>query len=830
MGEVYRADDLKLEQPVALKFLPPGLDADPERLERLFGEVRMARQVSHPAVCSVWDISEADGQHFLSMEFVDGENLSSLLRRIGRLPQDKALDIARQVCAGLAAAHEKGVLHRDLKPANVMLDGQGNVRITDFGLAGLAEALTDEDVRSGTPSFMSPEQLLGREVTVRSDVYALGLLLYELFTGRRAFAGKTLAELTRKQRDEHPMEPSLVVPGLDPTIERAILACLEKEPRKRPPSALAVSAMLSGQNPLEAAIAAGDTPSPELVAAAGESGSLSPRVAWACLLATVLGAFLAPLLWHSLYLVNIVPMEKPPEVLEDRARELVARLGHGHEEGMADAHAGVGFDREYFRSERAASPRDRRWNELGTGRPAVLQFWYRWSPRPLVSLRGAGRVDWSSPPPDITGMAGTKYDFRGQLLQFYAVPPQVEATTDPPTPVDWSPLLTEAGLDPDQLEPTDPTWLPPFFVDTRAAWTGVWPDRPELSVRVEAAAYRGRAVWFRVVEPWTRPERMEAHQPTPGQQVLRYVAAGLVVLLVGVGAVLARRNLVLGRGDRRGAFRLAAGLAAAGLVVWLLDTHHVADIIGEMALISRGAGTVMLLATLVWLFYLALEPYVRRLRPTTLVSWTRLLNGGFGDAIVGRDVLIGGVWGASVVLFLSLTWRLPGWLGAFPPEPVVPHNLPGLLGLRESAAGVLTLITGDALLGLGSLLLYLILRFVLRRESLAVVGLVVLLAGLEVAASTQPLWLSLPVRLVIMGTYAFVLLRFGLLAAMAGGFVCDTLLIAPLTADLGAWFAGPTLFAVLIVAAVAVVAFRTALGGGSGLRRYLAGEAVSSRP
>src|SRR5512137_2153643 len=140
MGEVYRADDLKLEQPVALKFLPRALEGDRDRLDRLYGEVRMARQVSHPAVCRVWDVGEAEGQHFLSMEFVDGENLSSLLRRIGRFPQDKALDVARQVCAGLAAAHEKGVLHRDLKPANVMLDGQGKVRLTDFGLAGLAEA------------------------------------------------------------------------------------------------------------------------------------------------------------------------------------------------------------------------------------------------------------------------------------------------------------------------------------------------------------------------------------------------------------------------------------------------------------------------------------------------------------------------------------------------------------------------------------------------------------------------------------------------------------------------------------------------------------------
>jgi hypothetical protein len=425
-------------------------------------------------------------------------------------------------------------------------------------------------------------------------------------------------------------------------------------------------------------------------------------------------------------------------------------------------------------------------------------------------------------------MAGTAYDFRGQLLQFYAVPPQVEADGDAPPPVDWSPLFAEAHLDPGQLAPAEPTWLPPFYVDARAAWTGTWPDRPDIPIRVEAAAYQGKPVWFRVTEPWTRPERMEPYQPSPGQQVMKYLVAMLIALLVGVGAVLARRNLVLGRGDRRGAFRLGAGFAVVGLLVWLLDAHHVADILGEMSILARGAGMIVLLATLVWLFYLALEPYVRRLRPTTLVSWTRLLNGGFGDAVVGRDVLTGAVWGGAVVVLLALTHRVPGWLGLAPLEPVAHHHLESLLGLRESAAGILSLISGDALLGLGSLLLYLILRFVLRREWLAVVALVAVLTGLQVAASTEPLWLNLPVRLVIMASYAFVLLRFGLLAAIAGPFLADTLLIMPLTMRLGTWYAGPTLFAVILVSLVTVLAFRTAQGG-SGLRRYLAGE-VASHP
>ena len=135
LGVVYRADDLKLGQPVALKFLPPKFAAEKERLERFYAEVRIARQVSHPNVCRVYDVGEIEGLHYLSMEYVDGEDLASLLKRIGRLPSDKALEIARELCAGLGAAHDRGVLHRDLKPSNVMVDGRGRARITDFGLS-----------------------------------------------------------------------------------------------------------------------------------------------------------------------------------------------------------------------------------------------------------------------------------------------------------------------------------------------------------------------------------------------------------------------------------------------------------------------------------------------------------------------------------------------------------------------------------------------------------------------------------------------------------------------------------------------------------------------
>src|ERR1700690_4534323 len=221
MGEVYRADDLTLGQAVAMKFLPDEAGRDEGLLERFRNEVRIARRVSHPNVCRVYDVGEVDGHTFFTMEYVDGEDLASLIRRIGRLPGDKALDIARQLCAGLAAAHGKGVLHRDLKPANIMLDGRGQVVITDFGLAGLTDDIRGNEIRSGTPAYMSPEQLAGKEVTPRSDIYALGL--DEVFTGKRAFAEK-MAGAVHGQHT--PSRPSSVVKDLDPIVEKVILRCL----------------------------------------------------------------------------------------------------------------------------------------------------------------------------------------------------------------------------------------------------------------------------------------------------------------------------------------------------------------------------------------------------------------------------------------------------------------------------------------------------------------------------------------------------------------------------------------------------------------------------
>jgi hypothetical protein len=821
MGEVYRAEDLKLEQQVALKFLPQGLDADRSRLERLYGEVRTARQVAHPAVCSVWDIGEAEGQHFITMEYVDGENLSSLLRRIGRLPEDKAVEIAEQICAGLAAAHAKGVIHRDLKPANVMLDSQGKVRITDFGLAGLADSFHGADVRSGTPAFMAPEQLQGREVTFRSDIYSLGLVLYELFTGHRAFEGRTEAELARKQRSENPIEPSAIVPDLPGAVERTILACIQKNPVRRPASALAVAAMLRGRDPLEAAIAAGDTPSPELVAAAGESEGLRPRFAWACLALALLGSVAVMPLMAPFEAINLLPQTLPPVVLEHRASELLARLGHSAR--AADTASGLVSDDEYFLYVRQSGHRPLDWSKLATGRPAVVQYWYRQSPRPLATDSASGRVWWDMPPIDVSDMAAVTLDLQGRLLRFYSVPPQTE-TPDVSSPApDWRPVLAAARLDPRKLEPVTPQWTPPFYVDTRAAWSGVWPDRPDIPIRVEAAAYRGRVVWLQIVEPWTRPERMRPYEPSPSERLTGYLAVGIIIVLVGVGAGLARHNLRLGRGDRRGAARLVAIMLILGLVKLLLRTHHVAALFDEVALLARGAGMALLVAMLLWIFYLAVEPYIRRHRPRVLVSWNRLLNSGYLDAVVGRDVLIGAAWGAAVAMLYGAAAWLPPRLGKAAVDPYT-GRLSNLFGALPQIASMTDLIQAGILMSLGSLLLYLVLRLVLRHHAGAMVALILLLTGLGIDASAEPLWLWIGMRALVMATYALLLLRLGAVAAIAATFVADLFLAVPHTLDLAAWFGQPAWTAVTVVAVLSVLAFRAAQRDPAARVRSLSGD------
>jgi serine/threonine-protein kinase len=436
MGEVYRADDLKLAQPVALKFLPDHLNTNGAALARFHREVRVARQVSHKNVCRVYDIGEIDGRQFLSMEFIKGEELSSLLRRIGRLPAAKAIQIARQICAGLAAAHDSGVLHRDLKPANVMIDGDGNARILDFGLAGLTEEFQDTELTAGTPAYMAPEQLDGNEQTVRTDIYSLGLVLYELFTGRKAFEAPTLHELVKLRRSNTaPSTPTSIVRDLDPVIEKVIDRCMQIDPSLRPASALQVAAALPGGDPIAAALAAGETPSPEMVAAAKSEGALRPAVAVALFVSFIV--VLGVGCWLSKYtqLYRLTPLDKPPEVLQDRAREIIARAGYG--DPPADSAYGMRPNLDYLLYVAAHDHEPTRWQKMRSDPVAGYRYWFRQSPRPLVPPDSVF-VEFDEPAQNVSGMTGVYLDMAGHLHYFTGVPPQRDDASAQPERADWS--------------------------------------------------------------------------------------------------------------------------------------------------------------------------------------------------------------------------------------------------------------------------------------------------------------------------------------------------------------------------------------------------------
>jgi serine/threonine-protein kinase len=804
MGEVYRADDLRLGQPVALKFLPAALATDAKRLAQLHNEVRTARQVSHANVCRVYDIGDVSGHLFLSMEFVDGEDLAASLRRVGRFPEDRALELARQICAGLAAAHDRGVIHRDLKPANIMIDSAGRARIMDFGLAS-AEAV--EDVRVGTPAYMAPEQLEGREVTFRSDIFALGLVLYELFTGKRVFTAATLADLVEAQAAGRITPPTDVVKTLDPRIERAILRCLDREPARRPASVLAVSAALPGGDPLAAALAAGETPSPEMVAAAGGDQATVSRVGGAMwLLAVAILMYTVLLICMRYGLTARSPFPKPTAVLADRAQEIQSALGYN--EPGRDQAWGYLYDTDYLNWANDHGSPEAHWRELADGQPAVVRFWYRASPRPLVpfnptTLRGPGDPPFGS----TSGMTRLYLDTKGRLLSFEAAPPQTETAALKPgagqsaaASPEWPRLIEMAGFDASAVQPVDPGRTPTTFADTRYAWRGRMPGMP-TEMTIEAASFHGRVVYFEVVGPWTRASRdVTASQVGPGNGPGAIVT---ILALLVIAGILTRRNLKTGRADRRGAFRLGVFVVSLTMVGWAL-WPHMADLSVERNRMFVTLGVGLFLAGALYIVYLAIEPFVRRSWPSTLVSWSRLLSGRFRDPYVGRDLLIGIATGLLLVVVHSGTLIVPRWLGW--PEPMPPAaQAAALVDLRQFLASVVSGISQGLQSGLLTLLQIALLRFFVQSAltrlkltrvpidvvtALAAVVVSTTLSLLDAGGAARTVWLSLAATEVVLVATVVLIMRVGLLAIVFANVSAELVTRIPLTLDGSRFYAG----------------------------------------
>ena len=740
MGEVYRADDLVLGTSVALKFLPLALAGDPVRFERLRNEVRIARQVAHPNVCRVYDIGEADGRPFLSMEYIDGEDLASLLRRIGRLPKDKAVELAREICAGVAAAHELGVIHRDLKPANVMIDGRGRARVADFGLASAIGDLSHgHDAIAGTPIYMAPEQLAGSGATKQTDIYALGLVLYELFTGKRAHDAKSLLELKEQlSSSAPPISPSELVDGMDLRAEQVIMRCLAPDPDDRPASALAVMAALPGGDPLAAMLKAGEMPSPELVAASGRTGTLSRP--WAIRLAAVALLCMAAGLWFFGHpsLGDAVGGILPPEVLSHRAETALAELGHEIE----SVDSAWGHDLDWEMAPRLASMpvAERRELFLSDVKP-ILTFWYRSSPEPMnpwyVSLPGnfIGNVVTPVDPPLTTpGMTFVRLGPQGNLLGYRVV-------SSPSDPLDLGPAPTTTANDGGQ----------------------------------------------------------------PADRIIVYFFA-----FFAGGALLAAHNVRRGQWDRRGASRLAAAAFILCFAGDFVGSHHSLDPAAEVHAFFASTAYGATRGLMTWILYIAIEPFIRKLHPRSLVSWSRLLAGRVTDPAVGRDVLVGLTVSAVQLAVLGSWFAGRGLQGAVPPywaflngdSPLDTFNSLGMT-FRMPVVSL-----GSAL---GFLLVYVVVRRLCGRFARAAAFLLwTALFGFSTTAYLSGLEtidiVAFATTIATAGTYLAV--RHGLLAFTVANNVGNTLMFTVLTLDPTDWYFPPTAIFVVVFIGLTVFGVR----------------------
>jgi len=814
MGEVYRANDLELGQPVALKFLT-AFRTDERARARLRTEVRLARQLAHPNVCRVYDIGESHGDLYLSMEYVDGEDLAALLKRIGRLPIDKGIEIARKLCAGLAAAHAKGVLHRDFKPANIMIDSHGEVRIMDFGLAAMADQLEVNDVRSGTPAYMAPEQLAGKDATKQSDLYALGLVLYELFTGKAAFEAKTVEEFLRLRAAQPATTPSTLIPDIGPRLESAILRCLEPDSAQRPASALDVAALLPGGDPLAEALAAGETPSPEIVAAAGPTHVLSPRLATGLLAAIAVSLVTVFWLTGRSQMLNQLPLEYPPEVLAERAREIVRAAGY--KERAADSAFGFESDSRYVRyfdDTLAGSQRDRRetWTSLLSRSPSPLTFWYIHSASPLVPLTSGlailGRVERDQPLIQRATVL-VELDPDGRLRRFVATRMDRDTASDSAASVDWSALFSTAGLDFSRFTPDSR----PASADTELAWTGVYPGHDNLPVKVEARSQGGRLMQFAVLFPWT--EREDAALSALG---LAGASGGPVTVLVNYVFIIAivlvaYRNWKIGRADLTGASRVALFIGTLLFLIIVLFAHD-----GLATLMYQpSVALVAFEGLMAGLAYIALEPWVRRSWPQAMVTWSRVLAGRWRDPVVARDILVGIALAVVIYCFRQSLYAvfMPG-RGMPPGSNAVPGFafMPAFLtGGRVVAAGMLAELTLGLTRALSVFFLLFLCRVLLPRPWMSVVAFVAAMALLTVDVWwSDTRWIE-GLSIVVFSLLTFpVIVRFGFVTFAVWGWMSGMLGRALVTNQFGAWYGQSSLTVLVVITVVTLWAFWTSIG------------------
>jgi serine/threonine-protein kinase len=415
----------------------------------------------------------------------------------------------------------------------------------------------------------------------------------------------------------------------------------------------------------------------------------------------------------------------------------------------------------------------------------------------------------------------------GRLLSFTAVPQELAVPGGPVDEPDWTALLARAGLPRESLTAVDPLWFPPVHADRRLAWQGVYPDAPGTEIRIEAATLLGRLVWFRIIEPWVQPALTASESAGLLEQAAELVPAISYLLALAGAGVLAWRNVRLGRGDRRTAIRFALYLGGMR-ILWLLGAHHLPSA-AELEVIIAHLAWALYRVGLFWVCYLALEPYARRLWPRTLVSWVRLFDGRFRDPLVGRDILIGSLFGVFLVVIRHIGMYPPDLPGVSSPPPASSiWSFESLLGLRHAITAALATHVYSVLLIFLGITLFLVFRLVLRRTSLAIGFTSVLIVVIDYPGPAC-LYVFLVVTAATIAIFWIAFLRLGLLPVIVAFSVRDLLRDLPLSLDLSSWHVETTLLVLLLIIGLAAYGFRTALAGRLVFRDELAAPPATER-
>jgi len=707
-------------------------------------------------------------------------------------------------------------------------------------LTAVLEDGKDKGFIVGTPGYMAPELLTGGSPSVQSDIYALGLVLYEVVTGKRAFPFNDWAGVLEAQRQDAVRPPSSVVANLDPRIEQVIDQCMASDQARRPSSALAVLAALPGGDPVAEALARGETPSPAAVVASGGVDDLRPWVVGSLLAVIMAGFFVLCWAAPQTRLTGSVPLDFSPEVFEYKAQQMLdgpLRYTENYPDwDWNKVYTARGFDWGYgYRQWLQARERSGGVVQLP---PAALTPPYGFSYRVSRS-----RIFSPDPNQFVSALTtGGSDRFEAQVvlnpdgrLRFYRAyfgnstshpsgyrfEDDVWTPPDPPDPaaVDAAALLRVAGFDPDSMTPIRPTFWPEVPVDFRLAWLGVpnavqGASESEL-VRVEAAFKSGRLASFGIMDnrpPEGLPERQETSLEHVLRLVERVLGQGMVIGLLFVSVVIVIWNVRMRRGDRRGALRVAVLVVVVLMLRWLLRTRYVGSPDAQFWRLGEALGYAFFIGGLGFMLYLGLEPLMRRFWPRLLIGWTRALDGRLRDPMVARDLLVGLALGMLMSVIEPVSAVVATAVGEPPPRPFddsIETLSFGWMALDQ----LLRVLPAAAINGLLGALMFTLMRLLCRRQWLALLLLFPIAAlGFPMAGTFGAMPFDLAVNGLKCVVFAFAMLQFGILAGSVAVALYMWTSKAPLTMDFSSWHATPTILLAGLLTVLALFAARHVCG------------------